>query len=485
MIIPTKAQIELLKKAGNEINPEWVTFILLSHDAGFSKRTRHLKCEDREGDTIRRKARGLGQPLIRTIPTNVLEHLDRLEVTDDYFCPWLHSLSRYRFNAAWKQVQQRAKCKVRLEVLGVRYRKANQAAISREKRRAERGDLMPSPETIERLKAAGTKINRDWVTFILLVHGAGIVARTARHLKRTDQHGDEVYCKHAAPGFSNWRRLPAHVLRHVNSLPSNHGYFCPWLHSLTADEIKIEWGKVEKRAKIRVPLNALSAPYRAARQQAMEEQRTQAQRNPIIDDETLELLKHVGVRLNSDWVTFILLTHDAGIIPAIARRLKRTDRIGNKMICQLKLRQYPIKRELPDNVVRHLDSLGHKDEHYCPWLNSLSSDDFCSQWERVQRNAQKVVPLRTLCFAYRSAHRAEIKWERAEAILEVFAEKCCAKEKWLTREELEEIHEAAKRWARLPAKNRQRNRRKTRKQLLAGVSRARKQSAGRAEASIL
>lgn len=75
-----------------------------------------------------------------------------------------------------------------------------------------------------------------------------------------------------------------------------------------------------------------------------------------------------------------------------------------------------ILRELPRNVIAHLNALSKKSDFFCPRLHRLSGNQFYDAWRMVQRAAGVGVSIPALSYAYRKRNRAKIQEEAACAL---------------------------------------------------------------------
>ena len=177
-------------------------------------------------------------------------------------------------------------------------------------------------------------------------------------------------------------------------------------------------------------------------------------------DADCQQLTAAASQVDPEWVTVILLGYRVGITPGTARHLEWPSVSGGCISFTHRLRVWPVKREMPPDMVAHLESLKRASSHICPRLHELTSPELCLEWTRVCRLAKVKISLIALTWPYADAHRESIASEHSRGYLEKLANK------WLEPAEVEKLRVQAIQWAGMPAKTGNGSRRRTRAELL-------------------
>jgi hypothetical protein len=176
--------------------------------------------------------------------------------------------------------------------------------------------------------------------------------------------------------------------------------------------------------------------------------------------EEFQSLLDGAAKVNPEWVTIIRLSYQAGIKSSTARHLGRNHLDGECLIVKPQHGGCPLKRRLAPEVLQYLISLPKTVPYFCPRLHAMSGCQFHNEWRKVCKEANYSIQLVALTWHYRDTHRAELRWERAQAYLDALAVK------WLSGPEIEKLRADARDWALRPPKSGNRSRRRTRAQLV-------------------
>jgi len=177
-------------------------------------------------------------------------------------------------------------------------------------------------------------------------------------------------------------------------------------------------------------------------------------------DEEFQALLDGAARVDPEWVTVVKLAYQAGIKSSTGRHLRPDGLVEDWIALKPQLSNCTLRRRLSEDVLRHLRSLPTTTPYFCPRLHAMATCTFHNEWRKVCKEANYRIQLIALTWHYRDTHRDELRWERAQGYLDALAEK------WLSGPEIEKLRADAKELALRPPKNGNRNRRRTRTQLV-------------------
>ena len=167
-----------------------------------------------------------------------------------------------------------------------------------------------------------------------------------------------------------------------------------------------------------------------------------------------------AARVDPEWVTVVKLAYRAGIKSSTGRHLGPDYLVDEWMAFKPQRTDCTFRRRLPEDVLQHLRSLPKTTPFFCPRLHAMPGSKFRNEWRKVCQEANFYIQLIALTWHYRDTHRDELRWERAQGYLDALAKK------WLSGPEIEKLRTDAKDWSLRPPKSGNRNRRRTRAQLV-------------------
>jgi hypothetical protein len=181
----------------------------------------------------------------------------------------------------------------------------------------------------------------------------------------------------------------------------------------------------------------------------------------VIDDQGYGTLLSGASQVDPEWCMIVRFGYRAGVKAALGRHLSRDDFAKDWVLLRHRLSKAVIRRRLPDDVLKALESLPEGQQYICPRLHTLTTQQFANEWRDVCKAAGFKVQMITLTWRYRKDNSDSIKLERGMSYLEKLAKT------WLKGDKVEELWTKAKDWVLFPPKRNTRGQRRTRRELLA------------------
>jgi hypothetical protein len=179
------------------------------------------------------------------------------------------------------------------------------------------------------------------------------------------------------------------------------------------------------------------------------------------DDGDYQALLTGATEVDSEWSRIVRLAYRGGVKAGTARHLQRPDFQEDYVKLGHRLSKAVLRRRLPEDVIRDIQSLPQDQLHICPRLHEMTTLHFGNEWREVCKAAGVKVLMIALTWRYRNEHKDSLRLERGMSYLEKLGKD------WLKEEEVQQLWVDAKDWILLPPKRDTRGQRRTRKELLA------------------
>jgi hypothetical protein len=183
----------------------------------------------------------------------------------------------------------------------------------------------------------------------------------------------------------------------------------------------------------------------------------------IPEPRDIENLIAAAAEIEPEWVTLIHLAWRAGILPAKARSFSWDDLQAGHLPLRHPNSDLFYRRELPVEVLSHLEKLPKDQKYFCPRLQQLSRDEFHRLWDKLKKKAGVDFAQICLVWPYRNNHKVYLNWECGRRHLEALADK------YLTPEQRLKLDTDVEAWFKMPPKKGSRARRLSREEILMGA----------------